>query len=200
MSQFPHDEFDDVAPYRADEIGKHRAAGGAAEKRRRGGLKWIGIFAALALVIGLGAYFYQDILGSDDADDEQAAESDAASDAAQDEDGEEGDSESEEASEEEALEEEDPVEPFDVVVYNFDFTEGAAANVSDQLQNAGIDVASLENWNNEWNTCGETAPLVVYPSDAAEQAQEVADTLGAATCENDAWTRIAVAVGANSMQ
>lgn len=218
MTQHPHDEFDDVPPYKADEVGKHRAPGAAATAGgASGGLKWILLLAALVLVIGAVAWFVSQL--DDDGDepaadpeDQQTAEEADPEDAdgAAEEDGGEdnGDDGGEDAGdngEEEAQEDDDADEvnmDYPLIVYNFDGTEGVAGSVRQQLDAAGYNVVSQDNWNPGWTTCGESAPVVVHPPAEEQLAQMIAEELGAATCASDGWSAtetIAVAVGAESL-
>lgn len=222
MTQHPHDEFDDVPPYKADEVGKHRAPGAAATAGgASGGLKWILLLAALVLVIGAVAWFVSQL--DDDSDepaadpeDQQTAEEADPEDAdgAAEEDGGEGaeedtgDDGGEDAGDngaEEAQEDDDADEvnmDYSLIVYNFDGTEGVAGSVRQQLDAAGYNVVSQDNWNPGWTTCGESAPVVVHPPAEEQLAQMIAEELGAATCASDGWSAtetIAVAVGAESL-
>lgn len=215
MTQFPHDEFDDVPSYKADEVGKHRAPGAVASASGAGGgLKWIGLLAALVLVIGGVAWMLSGSNGEDETptaepSDEQTAEEteQPEDDAAAEEDGEaEGNGEdSGDNGEDGTQEDEDEDEvnmDYSVIVYNFDGTEGAAGGVRAQLDGAGFNVVSQDNWNQGWTTCGESSPVVVHPPAEEELAQMIADEIGAATCPSEGWSSseiIAVAVGAESM-
>lgn len=215
MTQFPHDEFDDAPPYKTDEVGKHRAPGAVASTGGAGGgLKWIGLLAALVLVIGAVAWIISEFNGDGetptaDTDDEQTAEeteTEQPDDDAEAEDGGDEDGNGEaggDNGEEDAQEDEDEVNmDYSVIVYNFDGTEGAAGGVRAQLDGAGFNVVSQDNWNQGWTTCGETAPVVVHPPAEEELAQMIADEIGAATCPSEGWSDseiIAVAVGAESL-
>lgn len=223
MTQYPHDEFDDVSPYKADEVGKHRAPGAAASSGGAGGgLKWIGLLAVLVLVIGAIAWVTTQFLGDEeqptaDSEDDQAAEETEADDAeaeeAPEENGEQNGNGEEEADDEgtgdngeEATQEDEAEDDVDmdysVVVYNFDGTSGVAGSVREQLDDAGFNVVSQDNWNQGWTTCGESAPVVVHPPAEEQLAEMIAEELGAATCASEGWTdsqTIAVAVGAESL-
>lgn len=216
MTQHPHDEFDDVPPYQADEVGKHRAPGAVGSSAAAGGgaLKWIGLLAALVLVVGAVAWIstqFGDEAGQPTAEssaeqtaepsptdqdtDEAAAEEDGAE--ATEEQTEDG-GEDEEATDEET-DEVDTDSP--VIVYNFDGTPGVAGNVREQLDGAGFNVVQQENWNQGWTTCGEGSPVIVHPPAEGDLAQMLADELGAATCESDGWSDsgvTAVVVGVES--
>lgn len=214
MTQFPHDEFDDVPPYKADEVGKHRAPGAVASAGGAGGgLKWIGLLAALVLVIGAVAWLLSEFNGDDeeptaDPDDEQTAE-DAETEQpdgdAEEGDEEDGNGEADGDNGEEDAQEDDAEEvdmDYSIIVYNFDGTEGAAGGVRGQLDGAGFNVVNQDNWNQGWTTCGEAAPVVVHPPAEEELAQMIADEIGAATCASEGWSAsetIAVAVGAESL-
>lgn len=210
MSQYSHDEFDDVPPYQSDEVGKHRAPGSAvASGASGGGLKWIGLLAAFALIVGLVAYFGGSWLRGEDepvaeeeqtqdeqTQDEQPADEDEAEPAPE---GEEGESPEEEQPEEGAEADLD----FPIYVYNYDGTPGVAGSVRTRLEGAGFNVTGQDNWSAGWNTCGETAPVVVHPPAQEAVAARIAEELGAATCASDGWTDagvIAVAVGVESAQ
>lgn len=210
MTQHPHDEFDDVPPYRSDEVGKHRAPGSSAAGGggASGGLKWIGVLAAVVLVIGAIAYVVSQF-GSDEGeptaepDDEQTAEESPTDEAQAEGEGEAEESADAEATEE-ATEDETPDVDMDysLIVYNYDGTPGAAGEVRGQLDEAGFNVVSQRNWNPGWTTCQEDAPVVVHPPAEEELAAVVAEELDAATCASDGWTGsevIAVAVGAESL-
>ena len=214
MTQHPHDEFDDVPPYKSDEVGKHRAPGSpaAGASAAKGGLKWIGLLAAFVLVIGAIAYVVSQF-GSDDEEPtaEPGAEAPAEegeTDDAQDEGESEGESEADAEAEEdgeEATEEESPDVDMDyrLIVYNFDGTPGAAGAAREDLDSAGFNVVDQDNWNPGWTTCEESAPVVVHPPAEEELASVIADELDAATCASDGWTDseiIAVAVGVESVQ
>ncbi|WP_300343585.1 LytR C-terminal domain-containing protein [Nesterenkonia sp.] len=212
MTQFPHDEFDDVPPYKSDEVGKHRAPGAAAASGGTGsGLKWIGLLVAVVLVIGAVAW----VLSQTGGDETPAAEQNGPEQTAEGDGGESPEAEAEadgarEADGEEAAGEEGAEEPaedvnmdYSLIVYNFDGTPGVAGEVRQTLTDAGYNVVSQDNWNPGWTTCGESAPVVVHPPAEEELAQMIAEELGAATCASDGWTAhevIAVAVGAESLQ
>lgn len=204
MTQFPHDEFDDVPPYKSDEVGKHRAPGAAAASGRAGGgLKWIGLLAALVLVIGGVAWAFSQF-GGDNADEPTADPDDEQTvDAPEEDDSEAEDEEDAEENGEEAAEEDADVDmDFGIIVYNYDGTEGVAGAVREQLDGAGFNVVDQSNWVEGWNTCGESAPVVVHPPAEEDLAGLIADEIGAATCSSEGWTDsgvIAVAVGADSL-
>lgn len=219
MTQHPHDEFDDVPPYKSDEVGKHRAPGSpaAAAGGARGGLKWIGLLAAFVLVIGAIAYVVSQF-GSDEegptaeSEDQQTAgaeetgEPEAQNGEGTDGEGSDGDAQNGETAED--GEEETPEETPDVdmdyglIVYNYDGTPGVAGSVREQLDSAGFNVVDQQNWTQGWTTCEESAPVVVHPPAEEELAAVIADELGAATCASDGWSDaevIAVVVGADSL-
>lgn len=212
MTQFPHDEFDDVPPYKADEVGKHRAPGAVASAPAGGGgLKWIGLLAALVLVIGAVAWVISEFTGGDeeptaDPDDQQTAEETEAEQAdadAEDADEEDGNGEDSGGNGEEDAQDDAEVDmDYSIIVYNFDGTEGVAGSVRAQLDEAGFNVVNQDNWNQGWTTCGETSPVVVHPPAEEELAQLIADEIGAATCASEGWSAsetVAVAVGAESL-
>lgn len=106
MTQFPHDEFDNVPPYQSDEIGKHRTPGAAAAAGSGAGgagLKWIGLLAALVLVVGAFAYWIMPMLTGDD--DQPTAEEGTEQEQAEGE--EDAEDAAEEAAEEGAAEEDE---------------------------------------------------------------------------------------------
>lgn len=78
MTEYPHDQFDDVPEY-SDRKGSHRdiaePSGGSASS----GLTWISLAAALALVIGAFSYFVLPTLRSGDAGGPGAAGAGGAS-------------------------------------------------------------------------------------------------------------------------
>src|SRR5690625_5230586 len=218
MTQHPYDEFDDVPPYKSDEVGKHRAPGSpaAAGGGARGGLKWIGLLAAFVLVVGAIAYIVSEF-GSDEeeptadsedqqtADAEQTGEPEAQNGEGSDDEtqnGETADNGDEENAEESPEETPDVDMDYGVIVYNYDGTPGVAGSVREQLDAAGFNVVDQQNWNQGWTTCEESAPVVVHPPAEEELASVIADELGAATCASDGWNDagvIAVAVGADSL-
>lgn len=220
MTQHPHDEFDDVPPYKSDEVGKHRAPGSpaAAAGGARGGLKWIGLLAAFVLVVGAIAYVVSQF-GSDeegpaaDSEDQQTSgaeetgEPEAQNGDGSDDDAQNGDAQNGEAADngdEETTEETPDVDmDYGLIVYNYDGTPGVAGSVREQLDSAGFNVVDQDNWTQGWTTCEESAPVVVHPPAEEELAAVIADELGAATCASDGWNDadvIAVAVGAESLQ
>lgn len=210
MTQFPHDEFDDVPPYTADEVGKHRAPGaGASGGAGGGGLKWIALLAVFALVVGAGAWVFSQFAGDDDQEPtagEEAAEEQEPDDGAE---GEGEDAEGENGTEDEAEGEngedgdpEDVDTDFPIIVYNYDGTDGVAGSVRETLTGSGFNVVDQDNWTQGWNTCGEDAPVVVHPPAQEAVAEQIAETIGASTCSSEGWTEsgvIAVAVGAESL-
>lgn len=216
MTQFPHDEFDDVPPYSADEVGKHRAQGAAAgATARAGGLKWIALLAIFALLVGLGSWLFSQF-ESDDAEptaDDQAtteeepgAEADGAAEAegdgqgegsaeegagdAADGEGEAGADDESDATDEATDEatDDDVDTDFPIVVYNFDGTEGAAGAARSQLEGAGFTVVDQQNWTQGWTTCEQSTPVVVHGPDREAEAAAIAESFGASTCSSDGWS------------
>ncbi|GEM_PF-5343176 len=222
MSQHPHDEFDDVPPYQSGEAGKHRAPGASGGGAgRSGGLKWIGLLAAVVLVVGLFSLL---VLGDDDdtettAGDQGAAEEqedadqddgdDAEGDAAQDEDGQDEAAQGEEGQDEAAQgeegqddaaqgeegqgEEETEVDmETPVQVFNHQGPEGTAASAESQLEEQGYNVTALNNW--EWDA--QTTPVIYHSAEDAEFAQQLASDMGIDNLqESDQFTTVAVVVG-----
>lgn len=188
MSKFPHDEFDDVPPYQQSEAGKHRAPAQASGGRRRGGgLKWIGLLAVLALVVGVVSYFVLPTLrdgGTDAADQEPAQEETEGEGGGEDEAAEDGEEEAEEepatgtAADTEAA----------VQVLGYEGAEGEAAS---QLEEMGYNVTYVA----EWTYDDVETPVVFYPAGSEEHAQDVGQNLGIERVEeNSAWSSVAVVV------
>ena len=212
MSQHPHDEFDDVPPYQSGEAGKHRAPGASGGGAgRSGGLKWIGLLAAVVLVVGLFSLL---VLGDDDdtettAGDQGAAEEqedadqddgdDAEGDAAQDEDGQDEAAQGEEGQDDAAQGEEGQGEEetevdmeTPVQVFNHQGPEGTAASAESQLEEQGYNVTALNNW--EWDA--QTTPVIYHSAEDAEFAQQLASDMGIDNLqESDQFTTVAVVVG-----
>lgn len=204
MSQHPHDEFDDVPPYQSGEAGKHRApgaSGGAAG--RSGGLKWIGLLAAVVLVVGLFSWL---VFGDDDDAETTAGEegvTEEQEDAPEGE-GEEGDAEGqgegqdegqgEAAQQEEGQEETEGEVDMEtpVQIFNHNGPGGTAANAETQLEEQGYNVTALNNW--EWGA--QTTPVIYHSAEDAEFAQQLASDMGIDNLqESDQFTTVAVVVG-----
>lgn len=217
MSQHPHDEFDDVPPYQSGEAGKHRAPGASGGGAgRSGGLKWIGLLAAVVLVVGLFSWL---VFGDDD-DAETTAGQEGVTEEQEDApegEGEEGDAEGEgeegapegegegqdegqgEGQDEAAQQEEDQEETEGEVdmetpiqIFNYNGPEGTAANAETQLEEQGYNVTALNNW--DW--AAQTTPVIYHSAEDAEFAQQLASDMGIDTLqESDQFTTVAVVVG-----
>lgn len=208
MSQFPHDEFDDVPPYTKDEVGKHRAPGTAATAAAGGGMKWVALLAVFVLAIAAAAYFIVPLFA--DEDESTAEETDNGTEQTEEQPEGEGEDDAEgEGGEGENGEENGNGEgsgaeadsSFPITVYNFDGPEGTAGAVGSQLEAAGYTDVSLENWNPDWQTCGESTPVVVHPTDQESLGAEIAEQIGASTCSSQGWDEaglVAVVVGPES--
>lgn len=205
MSQYPKDSFDDVEPYAPGEAGKHRAMSArGAGARRRGGLKWIGLLAVFALLVGAFGYFvYPRLIDGDtepasgedsaqegqengsedsgeDADSEGSGEDDSSEEDA--EDSESNGSEDDDEDSDEPSQASDTTTPVQVATYQG--PEGSAVDMGDELQGLDYNVV----WEGPWGF-GDLAstPIVLYPAGAsdAEQAiaQELAENLDAGAVE-----------------
>ncbi|WP_146340806.1 LytR C-terminal domain-containing protein [Nesterenkonia sp. NBAIMH1] len=219
MSQFPHDEFDDVAPYSSGEAGKHRAygaypagGGAAAASGASGPMKWIGLAAAVVLVAVVAVYLILPLFGSDeDPEAGQAGDQDEVEEQEPGDDAEEGaaDDEAEgEAAEDEAAPEEeedaedaaqDEEEGVDldtpVRVANAGAPDWSASDVNYRLAEQGFNVTGRLDWEPSWGEVG--TPVVFYPEEGqAEFAQEVAEAMGFEnTSLNPAWETAVIVVG-----
>lgn len=207
MSQYPHDEFDDVPPYQSGEAGKHRAPGASGGGAgRSGGLKWIVLMAVVVLVVGLFSWLF---FGDDEDTDTTADGEDAVTEeqdepaegdeGAEGEDGAEGDGaegdgeggEGENGGEGTAdIDMETPIQ-----IYNYNGPEGTAANAQSQIEELGFNVTALNNWDSTW---GEpSTPVVYYPEGEEDFAQQLASEMGADNVQqSDSFSTVAVVVGA----
>ncbi|WP_010524482.1 LytR C-terminal domain-containing protein [Nesterenkonia sp. F] len=193
----PQDQFDEVPPYEDGRIGKHRAAAPAPERRGGGALRWVTLLAVFALLVGAFSYFVVPRLpedwvpfAGDDAAEQEAEPSGEASGAADDESG-EGSSDGEEAAEETptAADAEAPVQIIDAGL-----PEGGLDDVEAQLAEMQYNVTNTAEWQDDW---GEVqTPVIYYPSGQQEHAQDLAETFGVETVEeNDNWSFVALVVG-----
>lgn len=209
MSQYPHDEFDDVPPYQSGEAGKHRAPASAGTgSGGRGGLKWIALLAVVALAVGAFSWLVLPNLrdsepeaadGTEEAAEEQAEGDEDAGDPegegdAGDEGGEGEDSEEDEADEDEDTQEEvaaDPSAP--VQVFNYQGPAGQEQTLQEELQGMGYNVTHVDAW--AWSEI-ET-PVIYYPAGAEEHAQDLGQNLGIDNLVEDGanWNNVAVVVG-----
>ena len=210
MSQYPKDAFDDIEPYAPGEAGKHRAMSArGAGARRRGGLKWIGLLALFALLVGAFGYFVYPRLMEEDAttasDGESAQQGQEGEQEDPDGSGSEGgaggsgddeDGSSEAGSEDSESngsddDEEDSDEPSQasdtttpVQVANYQGPQGSATDMGSQLQGLDYNVV----WEGPWGF-GDlaSAPVVLYPAGASQDeqaiAQELAENLGVDTVQ-----------------
>jgi hypothetical protein len=195
MSQYPKDSFDDVEAYAPGEAGKHRAMSArGAGARRRGGLKWIGLLAVFALLVGAFGYFvYPRLMDEDTAPasgEESAQEGEENGSAGSGEDAES------EASGENGSSEEDPEDPESngsegddedseepspasdtttpVQVASYQGPEGSATDMGGELQGLDYNVV----WEGPWGF-GDLAstPIVLYPAGASDAEQAIAQEL-----------------------
>lgn len=218
MSHFPHDEFDDVAPYSSGEAGKHRApgayaaGGGAAAAAGSSGLmKGIGVLAVLAIVVVAAVYLILPLFSSDDdpeagqtgdegAVEEQEGDPDA-------EGGEEGQAEGEGAEEngeaedangdeDAAQEDEDGVDmDTPLQVANAGAPDWSGSDVDYRLTQEGFNTTGRLDWDSQWGQV--STPVVFYPDEGqAEFAQAVAEFMGFEnTAHNPAWSTPVIVVG-----
>lgn len=201
MSQFPHDQFDDVQPYRQDEVGKHRAPGAAVSSGAAGGssgaLKWVGLLLVAVLVaVAVGWFVTRD--GDDDdapvADDENGQE-EIESDEGEGEEGSEdegGDGEENGESEEVAngLSDEYPVR-----AVNAGAPDGSAGDLSSRMEELGLQVDQSIDWNPDWGNAN--TPQVIYPEDAQQElAEAIAEALEIDSVNlGESWSTIVVVIG-----
>lgn len=193
MSTFPHDEFDDVAPYQQGEAGKHRAPAAPAGAARGGGLKWIGLLAVLALVVGVVSYFVLPTF----TDDTPEAGDDAEVEESEGEDEGNGDGEDEENGEDgenggiefsgTAADVDAPVQ-----ILNHEGPSGLEDEVSAQLEEMEYNVTFIDEW-----TYGDVeTPTIYHPSGAQDHAEDLAENLGVDNVvEDDNWSFVALVVG-----
>lgn len=207
MSQYPHDEFDDVPPYRSGEAGKHRALTAPPAEQEPGkggsGLKWIAILAVAALLVGGFMYFVLPTLRDSgpeatDGDNGEVAENDG--EVAGDDEGEEDTGDGEQADGEEPAEGEeggDVPQAADtealVQVFNYDGPAGLENELQGELEEMGYNVGIVEEW--QWSDI-ET-PVIYYPPAYEAHAQDLAQNLGIDNVVEDggSWSNVAVVVG-----
>lgn len=209
MSQYSHDEFDEVQPYRPDEVGKHRALGAApaAGAAPSGMMKWIGLLAVAVLVIVAAGWFITRDSGDDDgapAADEQDTQDDADTgdengDDGADEDGDEGDEgENEENGDAgEGGQDESAAglsDEFPVRAVNAGAPDGSAGQLSSDLSDLGLEVQQSIDW--DFGGTPQT-PQVIYPSqDQQELAEAIAEELDIdAVSQDESWATIVVVIG-----
>lgn len=197
----PQDQFDEVPPYADGRIGKHRAAAPAAEQRRGGAaLRWVTLLAVFALLVGAFSYFVLPRLpedwvpfAGDDGAEQQAEPAGEATGAA---DGESGEGSSDGASEEDAAEETPTAADTEAPVQIIDagLPEGGLDDVEAQLAEMHYNVTSTASWEDGW---GEVeTPVIYYPSGRQEHAQDLAESFGVETVEeNSSWSYVALVVG-----
>lgn len=201
MSKFPHDEFDDVPPYQQGEAGRHRAPAAAGSSRGGGGLKWIGLLAVLALLVGVVSYFVLPTLRDDapqagGGDQEQGEGDQEDTENGEDGDGGEDDAaqEDEEGAEQEgrqptssAADTESPVQ-----ILNHDGPDGLEEELGEQLEELDYNVT----YTAEWTYDDVDTPVIYFPAGAEDHAQDLAQNLGIDQVEESAaWSSVAVVVG-----
>ncbi|GFZ95023.1 LytR C-terminal domain-containing protein [Nesterenkonia alkaliphila] len=199
MTQFPHDVFDDVQPYRPDEVGKHRApgakpSGGAAGPSGMG--KWIAL-AVVAVLLIVGAVWFL----TRDSEEEPPAEEDEQEQTPEEngeddpeEDGEEAEDpqEGQEGELPEAL-----ADGHTVRAVNAGGPAGSAGSMSGELEELGLDVGDPMDWDfANWGN-PPTTPMIYYPSEEQQaQAEALAEVLEIETVtESGAWATMVVVVG-----
>ncbi|TLP74055.1 LytR C-terminal domain-containing protein [Nesterenkonia sphaerica] len=209
MSQFSHDEFDEVQPYRRDEVGKHRAAGApaaaAGSAASSGMLKWIGLAVVAVLLIAAAGWFITRDADDDapvaeeqdTADEGEAAETDdeAEGDGNGDEGADEGEADENGEAEEDApasgLSDDHPVR-----AVNAGAPDGSASQLSSELNDLGLDVQQSIDWDfANWGT--PNTPQVMYPSEEQQElAEAIAEELDIDIVSQDgSWQTIVVIVG-----
>lgn len=205
MSQYPNDEFDDVPPYQSGEAGKHRAPAAAGTGGSgRGGLKWVGLLAVVALVVG--AFSWLVLPNLRDSEPEAADDTEDAAEEQADEEGDaegEGDGDAEEGGEDEGAAEHeddgdvqenvaaDPSAP--VQVFNHQGPQGQEETLQEELETMGYNVTHVDEW--AWNEVG--TPVIYYPAGAEAHAQDLGENLGIDNLVEDGanWSNVAVVVG-----
>ncbi|GAA1182960.1 LytR C-terminal domain-containing protein [Nesterenkonia xinjiangensis] len=195
MSKFPHDEFDDVPPYQQGEAGKHRAPTAAAgSSRGGGGLKWIGLFAVLALLVGVASYFVLPTLREDSPEAGTGDQEQGEAPEDGEENGEDGAEDGEEDTEqgggqptEAAADTESPVQ-----ILNYGGPAGLEDDIAEQLTELDYNVTYAA----EWTYDDVDTPVIYYPPNAEAHAQDLAENLGIEQVEESgAWSSVAVVVG-----
>lgn len=202
MSQYPHDEFDDVPPYQSGEAGKHRAPGASGGGAgRSGGLKWIVLMAGVVLVVGLFSWLFfgddEDADTTADGEDAVTEEQDEPAEGDEDAEGEEGaegdgGAEGGEGENGEGTADIDMETP--VQIYNYNGPEGTAANAQSQIEELGFNVTALNNWDTTWGE--QSTPVIYYPEGEEDFAQQLASEMGIETVQqSDSFSAVAVVVG-----
>jgi hypothetical protein len=197
MTQYPHDQFDDVPAY-SDRKGSHRE--GATPVNPPSGLLWISLAAAFSLIVGAFCYLVlPSLLPSDNASADSGTDTSVSTSASATP----GPSVQARAStsgspkptatatssapaeptagtspaEPEPTESESPADTGDtsapVEVYNASRLDGLAGRVSGNLSSAGFAVVSTGNWQGFASTTS-----AVYYSRNATTATAVANQLG----------------------
>lgn len=207
MSQFPHDEFDNVAPYKSDEVGKHRAPGAAAAAgaagSSAGALKWVGLVAVALIVIGALVFW---VIPSGDDEPDPAADEDTSEDDTAGEDAEgNGEADSEDTGEgndegdENGNGEAEAGGPLDadhaVRAVNAGAPDGSAGDMTQQLEDLGVNVQQSIDWDPGWGNV--TTPQIIFPEDEQQEfAEALAAELGIDTVTpNNQWQTIVVVIG-----
>jgi hypothetical protein len=211
MSEFSHDEFDEVQPYRPDEVGKHRAPGAPpkAAAAPSGMLKWIGLAVLAVLLIAAVGWFVGRDAGEEDdapvAEEQETADDADAEEGNGDDEGEENGDEGEadengENGENGENEEEQAAaglsDEYPVRAVNAGAPDGSAGQVTSELNELGLDVQQSIDWNfAEWGT--PATPQVIYPG---EEQQELAEAIGEElnidnVSQGGSWQTIVVVIG-----
>lgn len=199
MTQFPHDVFDDVQPYRTDEVGKHRApgakpSGGAAGPAGLG--KWITLVAvAVLLIVGASWFFTRDGEDEPAADDEQEQTPEETDAVDPEENGEEEDEEPEGGQEGELPEA--LADGHTVRAVNAGGPPGSAGALTSELEELGLELGDPMDWDFENWSNPPTTPMIYYPSaDQQAQAEAIAEVLEIETVTESAdWLTMVVVVG-----
>ncbi len=160
MNSFPHDEFDDV-PEDSQRRGAYR---GKVEDPKASNRGFIGIltFGGLALLIGALMFIFQPRTLAPDAASTNAESSSSAS------------------SSPTPRELRDPGE-VNVEIYNGGAYPGAAAEVEQQLEDAGYQVTAAANWQG----VPLSQSMVFYSNGYVNEASELADQLGIELIDSD---------------
>ncbi|WP_150461952.1 LytR C-terminal domain-containing protein [Nesterenkonia ebinurensis] len=199
MTQFPHDVFDDVQPYRPDEVGKHRAlgakpSGGAAGPAGLG--KWIALAAvAVLLIVGASWFFTRD--GEEDTAAEDEQQEQTPEETGEDEEEGNGQEDEEEGNGEQGGLPEALGDGHTVRAVNAGAPAGSAGALTSELQELGLEVGDAMDWDfGNWGNPPAT-PMIYYPSeDQQAQAQAIAEVLEIETVTESAdWMTMVVVVG-----
>lgn len=208
MSQFPHDEFDNVAPYKSDEVGKHRAPGAAAAAgaagSSAGALKWVGLVAVALIVIGALVFW---VIPSGDDEPDPAADEDTSEDDTAGEDAEgNGEADGEDTGEGNGEDDENgngeaeaggPLDADHAVrAVNAGAPDGSAGDMTQQLEDLGVNVQQSIDWDPGWGSL-TTTPQIIFPEDEQQEfAEALAAELGIDTVTpNNQWQTIVVVIG-----